>query len=128
MSEDGPRREYRYEPAERRFKHKWHQPTAGFVGEGKGVRGKCPAGLLPELAQSLLNEGLCEYDGGEHPVHIYNVHEGVPYVAAVTRPGLSYHGYPARARDVRAMREAVLRLAEEQGCRRDVERWLKEHP
>lgn len=128
--------DWEYEPGPRR-KHKWSENRAGFeeVAEGRKI-GKCPSSIDDEEAERLLNQGV---DGTsavsgradtDYPNNIYTVDEyGVVYRATPTRPGESYHGFPAgdERKVSRRVKDALLDLAEEKDCRKELKRWMREH-
>jgi hypothetical protein len=121
---------WKYDPGERRRKHKWDQDYAGFQVESNLRVGKCPVSITPDLAHELLNSGIPwtnPYLQRTYPHNIYNVHNGVIYKAVVTVHGVSYHGYPCEGR---LPREVVTRLrdvAAQKGCSVEFEEWLKQY-
>lgn len=143
MSNDHATR-YRYEPKRdasgRPIKHKWAEPRADFrYGPDGHPEGMCPSTLSVDLAENLLNEGFPYSPQGwtkAHPKYIYNVHEGVVFKAVETNPGRSYHGFPCpgpkthpRKPDMtEKTKRALLELADQKGCRQEVETWFREHP
>ncbi|MBF0143986.1 MAG: hypothetical protein HQL59_11085 [Magnetococcales bacterium] len=83
---------WKYDPAEKRYKHKWSRNEAGFLPpEGRNRRGQCPTSIThhPTIAEKLLNNGVPWPPEAEVPEILYNVHEGVVYRAEETEPGKS---------------------------------------
>ena len=121
---------WRYDPGDKRRKHKWAKDYAGFEVEG-GLRvGKCPLGLTGKVAEQLLNSGVEWHNpsmGVEHPWNIYNVHDGVIYKAAITVHGVSFHGFPCEGRIPREIVNRLRAIAEEKGCLQEFETWLKQY-
>jgi len=119
---------YLYERGEGRFKHCWNRPYAGFEPDKRGEVGKCSSKITNDVAQALLEDGV-EFkinDDDPHPDKIYNVFDGVPYVATITRPGVSYHGYPWRGSiPMRILRE-LERRADAAGNSREFKNWVRE--
>ena len=117
----------------RKHKRGWHEDRAGFVEVAGGILvGKCPRNLTLDLCRELLNTGV-EYRSPRsrytHPDRIYNIIDKVVYRATPTIPGKSYHGFPElqeRAAELpRDLKDRILSLAEKQGCRQEVEKWMK---
>ena len=126
---------WKYEKGEGRRKHTWDYPWAGFEPSVKGPIGKCPNTLGIKIAEELLNTGLPWFRDNEdkYPKKIYNVHQGVIYVAVPTRPGLSYHGYPWRGDSdqrenipIRILEELKTR-AKEKNCESELNDWLEKY-
>jgi hypothetical protein len=124
---------YLYDPGEGP-KHKDNRAEEPcFVQEGSALVAKCPKDMARQTVLALLNDGIPfpeEWDEAEGPPkRIYNVHEGVPYVAQRNGPGSRhYHGYPLGNRNLpRAIRRKLEERAEAQGCGKEFERWCKEH-
>jgi hypothetical protein len=92
---------WKYDPGERRRKHKWHNDYAGFEVEGGVEVGTCSTTITQELAEQLLNTGV-EWNNPNMPSscprNIYNVHEGVVYKAAITLADCPTMAFPARDR------------------------------
>jgi len=121
---------WKYDPGERRRKHKWHNDYAGFKVEGGVEVGKCPRTITQECAEQLLNAGV-EWNNPIMssccPQNIYNVHEGVVYKTAVTLAGVSYHGYPYKGQVPREVVTRLRALAAEKNCSREFEAWLRRY-
>src|SRR5690606_24974604 len=120
---------YLYERGEGRFKHCWNKPEAGFSPPESAPVGKCSSKITDMIAQTLLDEGV-EYrleEDDPHPSKIYNVFEGVPYEAAPTRPGISYHGYPWRGPMPRWIYRILKKRADDQGHGSTFKAWLKKY-
>lgn len=119
-----------YDPGDGRCKHRWNRNYAGHVREGKRLVGKCPKTLNHARAEAALNAGFDYFDrrgNGSHPSRIFAVIDGVVYGAMPTMPGVSYHGFPELAADLPpdpAVYHAILGLAEADGSRKEVEKWL----
>jgi len=131
------RERWEYDAGGRRGKHKWPEDFADFEERPDGRKiGKCPSSLCTEEAERLLNEGV---DGSsptsdradrDWPENIYTVdRDGVIDRAKPTRPGHSYHGFPAgdERRISRRFKEAILELAERKGCKKEAKRWMRQH-
>ena len=121
---------WRYEPGDKRKKHKWAKDYAGFEVEN-GVRvGKCSSKITLTLAESLLNSGIPWNNPSlpkDYPHNIYNVYEGAIYKAAITLHGVSYHGFPADKRVPREVLGQLRKLAKEKECLEEFEEWVKQH-
>jgi len=123
--------EYEPDPA-RKHKRGWTHDFHGFVEVGNAVIGKCPHNLSSQSCEELLNNGI-EYSSKRwpktYPERIYNTKGSVVYRATPTTPGKSYHGFPEmkdRVSDLpRELKNRLLELAEQKGCRAEVEKWLK---
>jgi hypothetical protein len=129
---DEPGKRWVYEPDERpKRKHHWDRPHAGFVKVRGMWVGKCPNDVSIEEAEHLLNQGLQLPLGQatDAPRRICIIHRQILYRATPTNPGRSYHAFPERPVEIRqlprAEREAILQLAERQGCRATIEQWLR---
>lgn len=120
---------YAYDRGEHRTKHCWSHPHAGFVPSVRGPIGKCSNRLTDALALELLNQGLPfrQNPDSPHPDAIYNIFEGVPYVAVKTVEGISFHGYPHRGRMPERIRQALESRAESSGHAREFRRWMKDY-
>lgn len=127
--EEKPR--WTYDPGEGRVKHRWNRREAGHVRQGNRVIGKCPKDLDYETAEEALNTGYEYYSrrgGDEYPSQIYAVIDGVVYRAEPTMNGISYHGFPVLPGDIppgREVRDAILGIAELDGSREEVAKWLR---
>ena len=80
----GWRMAWKYDPGEKRRKHKWQNDYAGFEVEGGLEVGKCPTTIAQEIAEELLNTGVPWNNPNmpsDYPRNIYNVHGGVVYKA-----------------------------------------------
>jgi len=80
-----------------------------------------------ELAEKLLNEGIPLNNPRNDigcPNEIFNVYEGVIYRAVPTLPGKSYHAFPEITMPV-DIEKKLLKRAEEKGCCKELEKWLK---
>jgi hypothetical protein len=119
---------YLYDRGDNRHKHHWNKPEAGFHPSHRGPIGKCSNKINQELAQTLLDEGI-EYrsEDFDYPEKIYNVYEGVPYVAVPTLPGVSYHGYPWRGRMPRRILRRLEAMAADEGYADQFKSWLKDY-
>lgn len=124
--------EYRADENPKR-KHHWNEPRAGFVIEGGENVGKCPCTISRDLAEHLLNDQGIVWNNprlpsGTYPGRIYVVHEGVVYRATPTIAGVSYHAFPELPERLRGLpkkvRERILGLAENLGCRKEVQAWM----
>jgi len=122
-----------YEPdPQRKHKKGWTKNFPGFVTVANTVVSKCPHNLTDEICEELINKGV-EYSPKRwkysYPDRIYNIINCVVYRATPTTPGISYHGFPElqdRVADLpRELKNRLLDLAEERGCRQEVEKWLK---
>ncbi len=123
-----------YEPdPERKHKTGWTKNVAGFVTVANTLVSKCPHNLTNETCEELINSGV-EYSppkrwNRSYPDRIYNIIDCVVYRATPTIPGSSYHGFPELpdrvAKLPRELRNRILDLAEERGCREEVEKWMK---
>ena len=122
---------WKYDPGERRRKHKWHNDYAGFEIEGGVEVGKCPMTITQELAGQLLNTGVGwnnpSMPSSDYPRNIYNVHEGVVYKAAITLAGVSYHGYPCKGQVPREVVTQLEALAAQKNCSKEFEAWLRRY-
>jgi hypothetical protein len=129
-SKDDGKLAYQYERGEGRKKHCWNRPYAGFMPERRGAVGKCANTITDVVAQGLLESGLyvpSDADDVCYPDEIFNIYQGVVYVAVPTRPGESYHGYPYRGRLTKRLYDALQARATEQNCDREFEKWSKSH-
>jgi hypothetical protein len=124
-----PNKKWEYDPGERRTKHKWNRPEAGFDERGGVPVGKCPSSLDWREAESLLNNGIPwpeEWEEtADYPSRIYNVHKGVVYEARPTMQGFSYHGFPAHGRLPRRLATELAQRAAKEGYERELRQWLK---
>ena len=117
-----------------RCKHRWHNDYAGHERVGRRLVGKCPKSIDQDAAQSALDSGyeyFDERDKATYPSRIFAVVGGVVYRAMPTQPGVSYHGFPELAEHLppdETLRTAILELAEADGSRRKVEKWLRQRP
>ncbi len=122
---------WKYDPGERRRKHKWQNDYAGFETEGGVEVGKCPMTVTQELAEQLLNTGVGwnnpSMPSSDYPRNLYNVHEGVVYKAAITLGGVSYHGYPCKGQVPREVVTQLKALAAQKNCSKEFEAWLKRY-
>jgi hypothetical protein len=121
---------WKYDPGEKRRKHKWNNDYAGFEMEGGLEVGKCPTTISTEVAELLLNSGVGWNNPNmpsDYPRNIYNVHEGVVYKAAITLTGVSYHGFPCKGRVPREVVAELRELATLKNCSTDFEAWLKRY-
>lgn len=128
---------WEYEPGPFRRKHKWDKDFAGFDEQSDGRKvGKCPAWMSSDEAEALLNDGVdgtseaSDRADADWPENIYTVDEnGTVYRAVPTRPGHSYHGFPAKdeRRVSRDVKERILELAENKGCKQEAKRWMRRH-
>ena len=122
-----------YEPdPQRKHKKGWTHNYSGYVVIANTIITKCPHNLTNATCTDLINNGV-EYRPRRwrhaHPDRIYNIIDCVVYRATPTTPGVSYHGFPElqdRIADLpRELKNRLLALAEEKGCREEVEKWLK---
>lgn len=122
---------WKYDPGERRRKHKWHNDYAGFEVEGGVEVGKCPTTITQELAEQLLNTGVGwnnpSIPPSDCPRNIYNVHEGVVYKAAITLAGVSYHGYPCKGQVPGEVVTNLKALAAQKNCSKELDAWLRRY-
>ena len=123
---------WKYDPGVGRCKHRWNRDEAGHVWVGNRRVGKCPKSLRPEDAEAALNLGFEYFDerntNDDYPSRIFAVVDGVVYRAMPTVPGVSYHGFPELASDLPPdpeLRRGILKLADADGSRKEVERWLR---
>lgn len=127
---------WNYDPGPRQ-KHKWEKDIAGFDEQSDGRKiGKCPSSMSSDDAEQLLNEGVDGTSGvsdradADYPENIYSVDEqGVVYRAVPTRPGHSYHGFPAgdQRRISRRVKDELLERAAEKDCETEAKRWMRDH-
>lgn len=129
----GPPERWRYQVDEhRKRKHHWEEDYPGFIRVGGEIVGKCPKTLTTTIAEDLLNRQSVPYHNprapGPNPDRLYVVHEGMVYRAVPTVAGQSFHGFPELPQKLRelpkAVRNKILSLAEELGCKESVEEWL----
>lgn len=119
-----------YDPGDGRCKHRWNRNYAGHVPQGNRIIGKCPKNLGHPRAELALNTGFEYYDrrrSKDYPSRIFAVIDGVVYRAMPTLPGISYHGFPELASDLPPdpeVRAAILAMADIEGSRKEVEKWL----
>lgn len=120
---------YLYDPGLGRFKHCWNEPHAGFVPGNRGAIGKCSNRITLQIAQSLLDDGIEYRDSPDDrfPSAIYNVYEGIPYEAAPTEAGKSFHGYPWKGTMARSILLELRRRAELTGHVNEFKRWVDQH-
>jgi hypothetical protein len=120
---------YLYERGEGRFKHCWNRPWAAFEPSPRGPVGKCSSKISQEIAQALLDDGIPFKDSEDdpHPSLIYTLFEGVPYEAAPTLAGRSFHGYPWRGRMPRRILRALEQRAKRDGFHKEFKEWLAQH-
>ena len=125
---------YRYDPAEHREKHCGLQNKASFQRQGSAWIGQCPANLDKTTAQTLLDNGIGEWDdpSESHPARIFTYYQGAVYVAVPTEPGHSYHGFPWRGRPghnrvARHVLKELIKMAENRGEAKALQKWLDEH-
>lgn len=133
MTSGQPTRRWRYQVDEdRKRKHHWNEPRAGFVEVGGEQVGKCPVNVTLDQAERLLNEQAVPYHNpkapGPNPDRIYVVHEGVVYRAVPTVAGVSFHGFPDSPERLRSLpkvvRRQILDLADRLGCKDQVLKWM----
>ena len=133
-----PQQQYVYERGDGRRKHRWKHDEAGFEQHGSVRIGKCHRSIDDDEAQRLLDTGIPDPDPYRdpsagvpptlaYPQKIYNVYRGVPYVAVPTRPGKSYHGYPARGRMPPHIRKALCERAKRAKMLGEFKQWIKNH-
>jgi hypothetical protein len=124
-------RRFTYERGEGRSKHRWIHDWAGFLPRKRGPIGKCHSSITEAIAQELLRSGFpatSPYDdSSSDPIEIYNIYRGVPYVAVITQPGKSYHGYPWSGRMPASIRQQLRLRAVEDGTVKVFDRWLQQH-
>ena len=121
---------YLYDPGEGRFKHRWKNDYPGFEGPPHAPVGKCPSDLKPDQAQQLLDDGFPYYDdpsAAGSPEAIYNVFKGVPYEAAPTERGKSFHGYPWRGKMPKRILQQLEARAENEGFGRQFRDWIDQN-
>ncbi|MBF0182288.1 MAG: hypothetical protein HQM03_19915 [Magnetococcales bacterium] len=126
--------DWKYDPGERRIKHKWSKDEAGFdPPDVPGSPGKCPSSVTrtPGLAERLLNDGIPWPTGAAHPERIYNVYQGVVYRAVPAIAGKIYHGFPEKEQHGRLVPNEVLdALAERADNAEEFHKfrdWAKKH-
>lgn len=123
---------------EDRMKHRWGKNEAGFDEFHGEIVGKCPSGLSKdaEKVNDLLNNAIPNGERKQgYPGELYNIHNGVIYVAKPTNPGKSYHGYPWRNFKGNnplpsSIQKALKSRAEDSPCPeiiRKFNQWLKEY-
>ena len=121
---------WKYDPGDKRFKHKWNKDVADFVTPDGMPVGKCPKSVGIDLATHLLNSGI-EWHNPKipkaYPDHIYNVYKGVIYKATITLHGRSYHGYPWKGRLPRQIYDKLVEIAKSQGYQAEFDEWVKVH-
>lgn len=125
---------YRYDPGDKP-KHKQARGAEPYFHEVGGVPiAQCPTGLSPSTVLRLLREGIAypdEWDEveSEPPKRIYNVYEGVPYVAMRNAPGsCCYHGFPLGYRRLTPrIRAELVARARAEGFEREFKKWCKTH-
>ena len=114
-------------------KHHWDNDHAGFDEAGPYPIGKCPATMDTSDAQELLDDAIPYHPRRwrhPYPKRLYAVRDGVVYRATPTNPGTSYHGFPEhssafpRSGNARDVKEQLLERARQQGCERNVRRWM----
>jgi hypothetical protein len=129
---------WKYDPGEKRKKHKWPKDAAGFLPpSGRNMHGQCPTSITrhPTLAEDLLNGGIPWPHGAEIPSKIYNIYKGVVYRAIPTVSGVSYHGFPEREKAGNPVSDMVpdtvleelARRADRAGDYHRFKRWAREH-
>jgi hypothetical protein len=121
---------WKYDPGEKRRKHKWENDYAGFETEGGAEVGKCPSTITNQVAEELLNTGVPWTNPNmpaDYPRNIYNVHDGVVYKAMITIGGISYHGFPLKGVAPREVVNKLRELAVEKKCSSGFEVWLKRY-
>lgn len=123
---------WKYDSGGNRCKHRWHKGHAGHVTQGRRLVGKCPNTLTDADAEAALNAGYEYFDARDEeqtfPSRIFAVIDGVVYRAMPTVPDVSYHGFPELARDLppdEDLKAAILELADADGSRKEVAKWLK---
>lgn len=125
--------EWRYEPGDRRRKHRWKKDEAGFEESGSGPIGKCHRSITSDVATHLLRAGVVyNAPGTDEPEHVYAVYRGVIYEAAPTQPGVSFHGYPWRGDQGRPalpprIRRVLHARADQEGFGEEFLAWLKQY-
>lgn len=112
-----------------------HNVARGGPRERVG-RGVSPSGfrrMFEGAFQALLNDAIPYIPprwSRSYPQRLYAVSDGVVFRAAPTNPGTSYHGFPEhpstfpRAGNARDVKRQILERATEQGCEREVRRWM----
>lgn len=125
---------YQYDPAEHREKHCGAQNEAVFQLQGSAWIGQCPVTLDKKTAETLLQDGVGEWDDPSqtHPARIFTYYQGAVYVAVPTEPGISYHGYPWRGRPghnriARTILEELRKMAENCGESKQLQNWLRQY-
>ncbi len=121
---------YRYERGDGRIKHCWNRSEAGFEPCGHGQVGKCANTITDDIAQGLLETGLylsadMPDESESHPEEIFNVYQGVIYVAVPTRPSVSYHGYPYKGRLPKRLLDRLRTRAMDQDYESQFKKWTK---
>lgn len=121
----------RYDKGERRHKHDWSKPYAGFQtdnGNPKKVIGKCPQGVDVSDRDRLLQIAVPLENGDRDlpvPKAVFAVYQGAIFVARTSDFGTTYHGYPFQGKLPKAMLEALRCMADKEGCRDGLEKWIK---
>ncbi len=121
---------WRYDPGEKRTKHKWAKDYPGFVNQDGCPVGKCPKSMTRYTAESLLNKGVAWSNPNlerSYPNAIFNVHEGVIYKATITEHARSYHGYPWKGRVPRKVFIKLEEIAEANDWNGEFGKWVKRH-
>ena len=118
-----------YDRGQHRRKHCWKNSYAGFQPSAKGQVGKCSSKITQTIAQALLDDGVPDWDNedAQYPTAIYNVFEGIPYEAAPTEPGKSYHGYPWRGTMPLRIFAQLEERASQSGHGRRFKKWVRKH-
>lgn len=124
---------YVYDSGCQRKKHKWGENEPGFQDENGRPVAKYPRGFAPDRAEKLLCDGIPspeEWDPDDGPPkRIYNVDEGVPYVAMRNAPGsVAYHGFPV---GYKRLSRSLYRQLRDRACAqerlKEFDRWCKTH-
>jgi hypothetical protein len=94
-----------------------------------GGIGKCSSTLTNDAAQRLLDEGVpfVDHPGDTYPAQIFDIYQGVPYVAVPTTPGRSYHGYPWQGRMPATVRNELERRATSTGYAMIFRKWMRKY-
>ena len=133
MTGNRPQSEWRYEPGDKRPKHRWAKDAAGFEESPNGPIGKCHRSITIAIATELLRGGVVYHaPGTDEPEHVYAVYRGVIYEAAPTQPGISFHGYPWRGGQGRPalpprIRRVLAERASADGFGREFTAWLNQY-
>lgn len=107
-----------YQPDEfPKRKHHWRHDYAGFDEKGPVFVGKCPSGMTLDDAHELLNNAVPYFPPRwkrNYPQRLYAVSEGFPEHPTK---------FPKNRKGT-AVKKALLEQAKQQGCEKEVRRWM----